>query len=84
MNSYVEAYFVTGAGKGIGKAIVDLSLEKKNFIIALVRNKKDFKLNKKKNLKVFYGDVTKLKDIDKIFSYCLKNHIYIFNLHLAI
>lgn len=77
MNSYVEACFVTGAGKGIGKAIVDLSLQKKNFIIALVRNRKDFKFNKNKNLKVFYGDVTKLKDIDKIFSYCLKNHIYI-------
>ena len=77
MNSYIEACFVTGAGKGIGRAVVDLALQKKQFIIALVKNKRDLKSDKKKKLKVFYGDVTKPKDIDKIFTYCLKNQIYI-------
>jgi 3-oxoacyl-[acyl-carrier protein] reductase len=77
MNSYIEACFVTGAGKGIGRAVVDLALQKKQFIIALVKNKRDLKSDKKKKLKVFYGDVTKPKHIDKIFTYCLKNQIYI-------
>ena len=69
---------ITGAGKGIGRALVDSLISKNIFIYALTRSKKDLnKLNDKKNIKIFYGDVSNINLIKKIFKYSEKEKKYI-------
>ena len=72
-----EAYLITGAGRGIGNSIMNLCEKKEIFTIAIVRKRRDLNKFKNSKSKVFLGDVTNLKLIKKIFSYCSKNSIYI-------
>ena len=60
---------ITGAGKGIGLATVEQAVKEGAFVYAITRSKQDIKnLNKIRNLKAYYGDVSNLKLINKIFS----------------
>ena len=60
---------ITGAGKGIGLATVEQAVKEGAFVYAITRSKQDIKnLNKNRNLKAYYGDVSNLKLINKIFS----------------
>ena len=60
---------ITGAGKGIGLATVEQAVKEGAFVYAITRSKQDIKnLNKIKNLKTYYGDVSNLKLINKIFT----------------
>ena len=60
---------ITGAGKGIGLATVEQAVKEGAFVYAITRSKQDIKnLNKIRNLKAYYGDVSNLKVINKIFS----------------
>ena len=43
-----KVVFLTGAGKGIGKEILNLLIKEKFIVYAITRNKKDFKWIKKK------------------------------------
>ena len=65
---------ITGVGKGIGKEILYKLLKEKNIIYAVTRNINDLKkLKKRKNLFLFYGDITKKEIIDNIFNLAKKN-----------
>ena len=65
---------ITGVGKGIGKEILYKLLKEKNIIYAVTRNINDLKkLKKRKNLFLFYGDITKKEIIDSIFNLAKKN-----------
>tara|TARA_Y100000389_G_C17308786_1_gene436863 strand:+ start:116 stop:862 length:747 start_codon:yes stop_codon:yes gene_type:complete len=70
---------LTGAGKGIGRQILDLLIKEKVTVYAVTRSSKDLK-NVKTNLNVhlFYGDITNQKLINKIFLKS-KNNKHIFN-----
>ena len=60
---------ITGAGKGIGLATVEQAVKEGAFVYAITRSKQDIKnLNKIRNLKAYYGDVSNLKLINKIFT----------------
>lgn len=68
---------ITGAGKGIGRQILFDGIEQKNtFIYAIIRSKKDFadikRKTKNKNCKLYLGDISSLKIIDKIVSDSIK------------
>jgi NAD(P)-dependent dehydrogenase (short-subunit alcohol dehydrogenase family) len=64
---------ITGAGKGIGFSSVIDCLENGANVYALTRSNKDLKrLRKYNNLHIFYGDVTNLKTINRIFIYSRK------------
>lgn len=74
MKNKSNCILVTGAGKGIGFATVNLLLKKNYNVYALVKDKND---NKKfisnDNLKIFNGNVKNLNLIKKIFNISNKN-----------
>ena len=62
-----KVVFITGAGKGIGRALTDSLLSKGAYVYVLTRSKNTMKdLLKNKNIKIFYGDVSNVKLIKKI------------------
>ena len=66
--------FVSGAGKGIGRSLVISLLRRGAYVYALSRTPKTLDdLKKNKNLKIFYGNVSNLKLIKRIFVYSKKN-----------
>ena len=73
-----KVVFLTGAGKGIGKEILNLLIKEKVIVYAITRNKKDFKwIKKNKYVFLFEGDVTDQKLIDEIFDYSKKRkHLF--------
>lgn len=69
-----KVVFITGAGKGIGRTLTESLLSKGAYIYALTRSKytmQDFKKNN--NIKIFYGDVSNIKLIKKIFKTSIKD-----------
>jgi len=69
-----KAIFITGIGKGIGKAICETSLKNGAFVYGLTRTKKDLDTIKKNpNLKIFIGDVNNLNLIRRVFLDAKKN-----------
>ena len=59
---------ITGAGKGIGLATVEQAVKEGAFVYAITRSKNDIKnLKKIGNLKVYFGNTSNLKLINKIF-----------------
>lgn len=59
---------ITGAGKGIGLATVEKAVKEGAFVYAITRSKNDIKnLKKIGNLKVYFGNTSNLKLINKIF-----------------
>ena len=69
-----KVILITGAGKGIGKEILNKLLKEKNIIYAVTRSVKDFKkIKKRKNLFLLHGDITKKEIIYKIFDLAKKN-----------
>ena len=66
MKNYSKIYnisdkvvFVTGAGKGIGRALIDSLISKNVYVFALTKSKQDLKdIKNKSNIKIFYGDVS--------------------------
>ncbi|MBK87185.1 MAG: hypothetical protein CMC86_08360 [Flavobacteriaceae bacterium] len=68
---------ITGVGKGLGKEAFFDILKTGAYVIGVTRSKKDFKNFKKLNgnYKIFFGDVSQLNTINKIFNYCKKNNI---------
>lgn len=74
LNLKNKVILLTGAGKGIGRAILNLLIEEKVIIYAITRNKQDFKnIKKNKNLFLFVGDVTNQEIINQIFLRAKKN-----------
>ncbi len=73
-----KVVLLTGAGKGIGKEILNLLIKEKVIVYAITRNKKDFKwIKKNKYVFLFEGDVTDQKLIDEIFDYSKKRkHLF--------
>tara|TARA_B100000902_G_scaffold246591_1_gene233382 strand:- start:1643 stop:2389 length:747 start_codon:yes stop_codon:yes gene_type:complete len=73
-----KVILLTGAGKGIGKEILNLLIKEKVIIYAITRNKQDFKnIKKRKNLFLISGDVTNENVISEIFLTAKKNkHIF--------
>ena len=58
---------MTGAGKGIGKQILNLLIKEKIIVYAITRNLNDFKnIKKNKNVFLFSGDITNQEVIDKL------------------
>ena len=68
LNLKNKTVLLTGAGKGIGKKILELLIKEKVIVYAVTRNKTDFKnFKKNKNLYLVSGDITKQSIIDDIF-----------------
>jgi NAD(P)-dependent dehydrogenase (short-subunit alcohol dehydrogenase family) len=68
-----KVVFITGAGKGIGRALSESLLSKGAFVYALTRSKGSMKdIEKNKNIKIFYGDVSNIKLIKKILNTSIK------------
>jgi NAD(P)-dependent dehydrogenase (short-subunit alcohol dehydrogenase family) len=66
--------FVTGAGKGIGKSLISSLLDQGSYIYALTKTKNSLnKFKNNKNIKIFYGDVSDIKLIKKIFFLSIQN-----------
>ena len=78
LNLKNKTVLLTGAGKGIGKKILELLIKEKVIVYAVTRNKSDFKnLKKNKNLYLVSGDITKQSIINNIFSLAKKNkHVF--------
>jgi len=75
MNLELEKKIVllTGAGKGIGREILNLLIKEKIIVYAITRNKKDFKwVKKSKYVYLFEGDITNQKLIDEIYDFSKK------------
>lgn len=71
------AVLITGFGKGIGRDILFECIKSKAYVIGITRSKEDMKgikLNNTKN-KFFFGDVTDIKLIDKVFKFIKRNNI---------
>ena len=85
MKNYSKIYnisdkvvFVTGAGKGIGRALIDSLISKNVYVFALTKSKQDLKdIKNKSNIKIFYGDVSNAKLIKRIFKFSEKNKKFI-------
>ena len=73
-----KVVFVTGAGKGIGRALIDSLLSKNVYVFALTKSRQDLKdVKNKSNIKIFYGDVSNAKLIKRIFKLFEKNKKFI-------
>lgn len=69
-----KVVFITGAGKGIGRSLTESLLSRGAYVYVLTKSKNTMKdLHNNKNLKVFYGDVSNIKLIEKIFRISLKD-----------
>ena len=71
---------ITGSSKGIGKEIARKFLRyNTNFLILNSRNENEFIKNTKKNhnIKFFKGDISKLKNINKIKAFLRKKKLKI-------
>jgi NADP-dependent 3-hydroxy acid dehydrogenase YdfG len=78
LNLKNKIVLLTGAGKGIGKQILDLLIKEKLIVYAVTRNKKDFvRVKKNRNVNLFYGDVRNQKTIDEIFLRAKKKNIFL-------
>ena len=66
--------FLTGAGKGIGRQILELLIKENVIVYAVTRNSKDLKdIKTNKNTHLFFGDITNQNLINRIFSKSKKN-----------
>lgn len=73
-----DYFLLTGASKGIGRATLDLLLEKKEKVIVLVRKKKEIDSYKKnRDIIIFQGDVCNKQIIKKIFQFVNTNKLNI-------
>jgi 3-oxoacyl-[acyl-carrier protein] reductase len=73
-----KVILLTGAGKGIGRYLVDSLRDKGGYVYAVTRSKQDLKdLKNKKNIKVYYGDVRNFSLIKKIFKHSQSSKNYI-------
>tara|TARA_B100001123_G_C15283720_1_gene1014892 strand:- start:1425 stop:2162 length:738 start_codon:yes stop_codon:yes gene_type:complete len=64
---------ITGGGKGIGFSSITEAIKEGAYVYAIVKSKKDLqKFKKLKKIKVFLGDVTNTKLIDKVFDFSIK------------
>tara|TARA_B110000971_G_C20028220_1_gene509982 strand:- start:2476 stop:3216 length:741 start_codon:yes stop_codon:yes gene_type:complete len=69
-----KTIFITGIGKGIGKAICETSLKNGAFVYGLTRTRKDLDaIEKNLNLKIFIGDVNNVNLIKRVFLDAKKN-----------
>ena len=74
MKYKINNILVTGAGKGIGYATVDLLTKKGFYVYALIKNRNDNKKFKNyKNLKIINGDINNINLIKKVFKDSNKN-----------
>ena len=62
---------ITGVGKGLGKEILIKCIKNNSFVYGVCRSKSDYKFLRqyKNKSKIFFGDVTNYKFIDKMFNY---------------
>lgn len=78
MNLKNKVILLTGAGKGIGREILESSIKKGAYVYAVTRSKNinDFKnLEKyKNNFKIFFFDVRNTKNFKRIFSKSIKDN----------
>ena len=64
-----KTILLTGAGKGIGKDILEKLQEYNLIIYAIVKSKNDIKkITPNKNLYIINGDITNKKCITKVFN----------------
>ena len=69
---------ITGAGKGIGRQLVNDCVNGGAFVYCLIKSKSDnAKFNNTNNIKIFNGDVNNIKIFKSIFNHSLKNKKYI-------
>ena len=68
---------ITGVGKGLGKEILIKCIKNNSFVYGVCRSKSDYKFLRqyKNKSKIFFGDVTNYKFIDKMFNYFKKRKI---------
>lgn len=69
-----EKILITGVGKGIGREIFFDAIKAGAYVVGVTRSKKDFKKSLKinGNYKLFFGDISQVATLNKIFNY-LKN-----------
>jgi 3-oxoacyl-[acyl-carrier protein] reductase len=65
--------FVTGVGKGIGFDLVNEIIKEGGFVYGITRSKDDIKNINDKMSKIYYGDVTNVNIIKKIFDQSIKD-----------
>jgi 3-oxoacyl-[acyl-carrier protein] reductase len=65
--------FVTGVGKGIGFDLVNEIIKEGGFVYGITRSKNDIKKIKNKMSRIYFGDVTNLNLINKIFNQSIKD-----------
>ena len=74
MNLNNKNILITGAGKGLGRDMVENFSKNGAFVYGITRSKSDLKYFKNlKNVKVFSGDVRNLSNIKKILSQSVKD-----------
>lgn len=74
MNLKNKNILITGAGKGLGRDMVENFSKNGAFVYGITRSKSDLKYFKNlKNVKVFSGDVRNLSNIKKILSQSVKD-----------
>jgi len=73
-----KVILLTGAGKGIGREILNLLIKEKVIVYAITRNKNDFKsIKKNKYVYLYEGDIKDQKLINEIFDYSKKRkHLF--------
>ena len=65
--------FLTGVGKGIGLSMLEKVISEGAFVYGITKSKKDIKKIKFINCKIFAGNVTNIKLIEKIFKQSLQD-----------